>query len=55
MECGHSHYEQRDDGPDLMTLVCLVCGHQEHLEKYRDQGEDMWRDQRDNDDWRNGR
>lgn len=46
MECGHSEWEQRDDGPGQMTLVCLVCGHQQHLTSYRDEGEDKWRDDR---------
>jgi hypothetical protein len=50
MECGHSQWEQRDDGPGLMTLICLVCGHTQHLHSHRDEGEDKWRDDRDRDD-----
>lgn len=50
MECGHSRWEQRDDGDGQMTLVCLECGHQQHLYKIRDQGEDVWRDERDRED-----
>jgi len=50
MECGHYQWEQRDDGPGLMTLRCLVCGHEQHLHSYRDEGEDKWRDDRESDD-----
>lgn len=49
MECGHLNYEQRGDGPRLMTLNCLVCGHQQHLHSYRDEGQDKWQDDRDSD------
>ena len=47
MDCGHSEWEQHDDGPGMMTLVCRVCGHTQHLSSYRDEGEDKWRDDRD--------
>jgi hypothetical protein len=47
MECGHYNYEQHDDGPGRMTLICLVCGHVQHLYSVRDEGEDKWSDERD--------
>ena len=50
MKCGHYEWEQRDDGPGLMTLVCLVCGHTQHLRSYHDEGEDKWHDEHDRED-----
>ena len=35
MECGHYKWEQQDDGAGSMTLVCLICGHTQHLYKER--------------------
>ena len=47
--CGASHYEQSMEGNDL-DLRCLECGYTWHLARYRDQGEDVWRDPRDEDE-----
>lgn len=47
LRCGHGEWEQEDDGDGHMTLRCCVCGEVEHLSRYRDEGEDKWRDDRD--------
>jgi hypothetical protein len=47
--CGALHYEQSSDDGDVMDLRCLSCGYTWHVERYRDEGEDKWRDPRDRD------
>jgi transposase-like protein len=45
--CGAYHYEQEGGRVEGMTLTCLACGYRWHLESYREDGEDKWRDRDD--------
>ncbi len=45
--CGMYDCEQDHSDPDYLTITCLKCHHVWTLEKYRDEGQDKWRDPRD--------
>lgn len=44
--CGSYDCEQ-SQGYDTMTVTCLKCGNRKFLNRYRDEGQDKWRDDRD--------
>ncbi len=46
-------YDQEQEGGRAeghLRIRCLACGERWELEMYRSEGEDRWRDPRDNDD-----